>query len=153
MGTLQLGHGGHGDVNVNVNQNANLNKNIDRSKYQNKVAAGGGGQGKWQHNPEHRKGVSYRDQTTAQKFDRGGSRDAQTREAYRGRAEAGRQDLAGVPPGRAGSAADTASTRDAGSRRERRAGSTVPGLGRHLTEALSEAMNGESDQGGQQPRP
>jgi hypothetical protein len=85
---------GRGDVDVNINRNTNINNNIDRSKYQNKVTTGQGGRGEWKHNPEHRKGVSYRDQGTAQKFDRAGSRDAQSREAFRGRAEAGRQDIA-----------------------------------------------------------
>jgi len=82
-----------GDVNVNVNRNTNINNSIDRSKYQNKVTTGQGGQGEWKHNPEHRKGASYRDQKTAQKYDRGGSRDAQSRDAYRGRDSGGRQDL------------------------------------------------------------
>jgi hypothetical protein len=102
-------HGG--DVNVNVNRNANINNNIDRSKYQNKVTNGQGGRGEWKHNPEHRKGVSYRDQGTAQKFDRGASRDAQSREAFRGRAEAGRQDI-----GRGG--ADQFRDRSAGGRQD-----------------------------------
>jgi hypothetical protein len=84
---------GGGDVNVNVNRNANINNNINRSNYQNKITAGQGGQGQWQHNPEHRKGVSYRDQGTAQKFDRAaGSGNAQSRESYRGRTDSGRQD-------------------------------------------------------------
>jgi hypothetical protein len=83
-----------GDVDVDINRNTNINNNIDRSKYQNKISNREGGRGEWKHNPEHRKGVSYRDQGTAQKFDRGGSRDAQSREAFRGRAETGRQDIA-----------------------------------------------------------
>ena len=81
-------------MNVNINRNTNINRNIDRSRYQNKITAGQGGQGKWKHNPEHRKGVSYRDQKTAQKFDRGASRDVKSRESFRGRAEAGRKDIA-----------------------------------------------------------
>jgi len=85
---------GRGNVNININKNTNINTKIDRSKYANKVTAGKGGEGSWKHNPEHRKGVSYRDQSTAKKFDRGASREAQSREAFRGRAEAGRQDLA-----------------------------------------------------------
>jgi hypothetical protein len=85
-------HGG--DVNINVNRNTNINNHIDRSKYQNRVTNGPGGRGEWQHDPEHRKGVAYGDQGTAQRFDRGASRDAQAREGFRGRAEAGRQDLA-----------------------------------------------------------
>jgi len=83
-----------GDVDVNINRNTNINNNIDRSKYQNKISNREGGKGEWKHNPEHRKGVSYRDQGTAQKFDRGASKDAKSRDAFRGRAEAGRQDIA-----------------------------------------------------------
>lgn len=83
-----------GDVDIDINRNTNINNNINRSNYQNKVTTGQGGRGEWKHNPEHRKGVSYRDQGTAQKFDRGASRDTQSREAFRGRAETGRQDLA-----------------------------------------------------------
>ncbi|MCJ7593523.1 MAG: DUF3300 domain-containing protein [Desulfobacterales bacterium] len=85
-------HGG--DVNIDINRNTNINNNIDRSKYQNKVTTNQTGRGEWKHDPEHRKGVSYKDQGTAQKFDRGASKDVQSREAFRGRAEAGRQDLA-----------------------------------------------------------
>ena len=85
-------HGG--DVNIDINRNTNINNNIDRSKYQNKVTNGQAGRGEWKHDPEHRKGVSYKDQGTAQKFDRGASKEAQSREAFRGRAETGRQDLA-----------------------------------------------------------
>lgn len=85
---------GRGNVNININRNTNINTKIDRSKYANKISTGEGGKGSWKHNPEHRKGVSYRDPSTAQKFDRGASREAQSREAFRGRAEAGRQDLA-----------------------------------------------------------
>jgi uncharacterized membrane protein YgcG len=83
-------HGG--DVDVDVNRNTNINRNIDRGKYATQYQ---GGRGNWQHNPEHRKGVSYRDQGTAQKFNRASTNDAiKSRENYRGRAEAGRQDLA-----------------------------------------------------------
>jgi uncharacterized membrane protein YgcG len=85
---------GHGDINVNVNRNTTINNNIDRSKYQNKITTGQGGQGQWKHNPENRKGVAYRDQATAQQYNRGASPNAQTRENYRGRAETGRQDQA-----------------------------------------------------------
>jgi len=89
-------HGG--DVDVNVNRNTNINNNINREKYkqqyQGKGQGGQAGQGKWQHDASHRGGVSYRDQGTAQKYNRGtGSEAAKSREAYRGRAEQGRQDL------------------------------------------------------------
>lgn len=71
---------GRGDVNVNVNRYNNFNRtNISNNN--------------WNHNVDHRKGVAYRDQGVAQKYDRGQSRDAQSREQFRGRAEQGRQDL------------------------------------------------------------
>ena len=109
-----------GDVNVNVNKNINLNNKIDRGKYKNQVTGGPGGQGAWKHNPEHRRGVAYRDSGTAQRFDRGTSRDARSREAFRGRAEAGRQDLArgGAEQFRdrsAGGSKDFSGRRDTGS--------------------------------------
>ena len=97
---------GGGNVDVDVNRNFNSNRNIDRSKYQ----GGDRGQGgRFQHNPEHRKGVSYRDQGTAQKFNRASTNDAiKSREQFRGRAEEGRQDI-----GRGG-ASDRASIGDRG---------------------------------------
>jgi hypothetical protein len=79
-------------VNININQNINLNKNINRDRYKRDY---GGGSGKWQHNPEHRKGVSYRDQKTAKQYNRTASPDAvRSREQFRGKAEAGQRDLA-----------------------------------------------------------
>jgi hypothetical protein len=85
-------HGG--DVDIDVNRNTNINNNIDRGKYKDKVGTGQGGKGNWQHNPEHRKGASYRDQATAQKFNKASTREAtQARESFRGRAEQGSRDL------------------------------------------------------------
>jgi hypothetical protein len=49
---------GSGDVNVNVNRSATIDKDFDRTKV--------GGGGKWQHDPGHRKGVSYRDNASRQ---------------------------------------------------------------------------------------
>lgn len=94
-------HGG--EVNVNVNQNTNINNNINRDKYKQEFQQKGqldrNGQGKWQHDASHRKGVSYRDQATAQKFNRASTSDAlKSREAFRGRAEQGRQQLTGGGP-------------------------------------------------------
>jgi Protein of unknown function (DUF3300) len=82
-----------GDVNINNSRNTNINNNIDRGKYAKNQPAGGQG-GRWQHNAEHRKGVSYRDQGTAQKYNRASTNDAiKSREQFRGRAEQGRQDI------------------------------------------------------------
>jgi len=89
-------HGG--GIDIDVSRNATFNQNIDRGKYAQQYSERGqlnqAGRGNWQHNPENRKGVAYRDQTTAQKFNRASTSDAvKSREAYRGRAEQGRQDL------------------------------------------------------------
>jgi hypothetical protein len=82
-------HGGN--VNININQNVNFNSNINRNVYAKQYQGGGG---TWQHNVSHRKGVAYRDQATAQKFNRGSSGEAvKSREAYRGRADQGGQAL------------------------------------------------------------
>jgi len=89
---------GGGDVDIDVDRNTNINRNINRDQAKQKLQERGQlnqkGQGKWQHNAEHRKGVSYRDQGTAQKFNRASTNDAiRSREQFRGRAEQGRQDL------------------------------------------------------------
>jgi hypothetical protein len=76
-------HGG--DVDVDVNRNTNINNNINRGNYAKLYQ---GRRGSWQHNPEHRKGVSYPDQGTAQKYKRASTSEAiQSRENFRGRAE------------------------------------------------------------------
>jgi len=101
---------GRGEVDVDINRNTNINNNIDRSKHQNKVSTGDRGKGSFKHNPEHRKGASYRDQGTANKYGKGAStRDVQSRDAYRGRSDQGRQDT-----GRGGR--DQVSDRSAGGR-------------------------------------
>jgi hypothetical protein len=88
-----------GDVDIDVNRNTNINNNINRDQAKQKLQERGQinqkGQGNWQHNAEHRKGVAYRDQGTAQKFNRASTNDAiKSREQFRGRAEQGRQDIA-----------------------------------------------------------
>jgi hypothetical protein len=97
-------HGGcnwnSGDIDININRNTNINTG-DRNTNINtgdRVSHHGGnrqqGQGqKWQHSPEHRQGVAYRDQATGQKYNRTSSRDSvQSRENYRGHSNQGRQD-------------------------------------------------------------
>ncbi len=67
---------GHNDVNVNVNRYNNFNKtNISN--------------GNWQHNVDHRGAVPYRDQKVSNQYGRGQAGDAASRDAFRGRAEAG----------------------------------------------------------------
>ena len=86
---------GGGDIDVDMN-NFNLNNaNINRGGNRNNIG-NNGGRNSWNHNPEHRKGTPYRDSGTSQRFDRGGqsTRNAQSRESFRGQAEAGRGDIA-----------------------------------------------------------
>ena len=95
-------HGG--DVDIDIDRNFNSNRNIDRGKY---TQRGQAGKGNWQHNADHRKGVSYRDQGTAQKFNKASTNDAiKSREQFRGRAEQGRQDLARGGAGERGGLGD-----------------------------------------------
>jgi hypothetical protein len=61
----------HGWGNCNWNGgtvNVNKNVNINRPASPGTRPGGGGGGERWQHNPEHRKGVSYRDQATRDKY-------------------------------------------------------------------------------------
>lgn len=105
----------HGDVDIDINRNININNNhIDRDKYKaefnqrresgtNRVGGtdrvGTSDRAAFQHDPSHRKGVAYRDQGTAQKFGGASSAQAvQAREAYRGRADAGRQEIGRTGP-------------------------------------------------------
>jgi hypothetical protein len=71
----------NGDVDINVNRYNNFNRaNISN--------------GKWEHNVEHRKGAQYRDAASQQKYNRTTRTGGDAREAFRGRAESGRQELA-----------------------------------------------------------
>ena len=66
---------GHGDVDINVNRATNIDRNYNR----NNVNAGN----KWQHNPQHRGNVGYRDQGSRERYaDKRGSAD---RGEFRGR--------------------------------------------------------------------
>src|SRR6266536_6340796 len=98
---------GRGDVDIDINRNTNINNtHINREQYkQNFQARGQREGGTFQHDPSHRKGVGYRDNGTAQKFNRGANaQQVQAREDFRGRAESGRQELArqGGPGDRGG---------------------------------------------------
>jgi hypothetical protein len=82
---------GHGDVNVNrySSFNRNVSNNFNRTNIQNNFQ-----NGNWQHDPSHRKGVGYRDGNTQQRFGKAEQGNVASHEAFRGRAEQGRQQLA-----------------------------------------------------------
>ena len=104
-----------GEVNVDVDHYNSFTKNVNttniaakRTEVQNTRASGGNGT--WQHDPEHRKGVQYRDQATQQRFNKTDPPNAQTREACRGRGEQGRAEPTRQtqPANRSGQASGTA---------------------------------------------
>jgi hypothetical protein len=93
-------HGG--DVDIDVDRHTEFTRNVNRTEVaaQRTQARGARGEGRqggaqtWQHNPEHRKGVEYRDSATQQRYGKAGQPGVENREAFRGRAEQGRQELA-----------------------------------------------------------
>jgi hypothetical protein len=81
-------HGGN--VKINYNQNININNNINRNHYANQWGGGGkGGSGSWQHNPQHRQGVAYRDQGTSQRYGQSQARTMENKQAARGYGDRG----------------------------------------------------------------
>jgi Protein of unknown function (DUF3300) len=112
---------GHGEIDVDVDRQSNFNRNVNRTSNVNTQRSGqranaqGGGQS-WQHDPSHRKGAQYRDTATQQRYNKQGAPNAASREAYRGRAEQGRQELARSGGAGAGTAsgANRAAPRDSG---------------------------------------
>jgi uncharacterized membrane protein YgcG len=89
---------------------------INHNNYNNFNRTNIKGDGNWNHNAEHRKGVAYKDKGVAQKYNgaNAGTRDAQ-RDQFRGNAESGRADLGqNVDKGNRPSTSDrSASSRDA----------------------------------------
>ncbi len=83
-----------GDVNVNVNTYNSYNKSVNTVANRPTTLPAQGGNQSWQHNAEHRKGVQYRDTSSQQRYGKTAQPGAQSREAFRGRADQGRQDLA-----------------------------------------------------------
>jgi hypothetical protein len=72
------------------------------------------GNGNWNHQVDHRKGVAYGDSKVAQQFNRGGDRaKVQSREQFRARADSGRSQLSSMDRGSLGQGG--ASNRMAGS--------------------------------------
>jgi hypothetical protein len=75
---------GHCDVDIDVDRNINRNRNIDRNWYKKDMKMADG-RGAWKHDAGHRRGVGYADRATAQRYNRGHSPTAASREGYRGR--------------------------------------------------------------------
>ncbi len=150
---------GHNEINIDVDRQNNFNRNTNRNTERNT-------NNKFQHNAENRKGVPYRDNATAQKYNKGGDRAAaQSREQFRGQADAGRQQLQGMDRsqlqsqvsaadragGRSGDragggAGPSAGTRDTGSRGG--GGFSGSGSGASTRAASSRGASSRSSMGG-----
>lgn len=102
----------HGDVNINNSTANNFTNNVNsrdeaRARVEHRSATGesrtpGQSRGTWQHDPEHRKGVQYRDTATQQRFNRTGPANAESREAFRGRSGQGPDATRTAPTGGVG---------------------------------------------------
>jgi uncharacterized membrane protein YgcG len=131
---------GAGNVDVNVNNYNNFN----RTNISNK---------NWQHNSEHRRGVQYRDKATGQRYGRDTARRDQSRDAFRGRAEQGRRDLArSGADGRGAGARDRSAgsvgsqrARADGARREASRGGGVERSGRRDSASAFQGMGNGRD--------
>ena len=116
---------GGGDVDVDVNKSNNFTNNVNRGdkatqiKNERGSRQSQGGKQSFNHDPSHRKGAQYRDKGTQQKYNRGSSPQAGSRDSYRGRGDqgGGRQGgspSAGTREAGGGQRGPSASTRDAG---------------------------------------
>ncbi len=93
IGGWTWGGRGQSYANINVNKAINIDNNFNRNRPNPPVrpdrpGAGGGGE-RWQHQPEHRKGVAYRDNATRQRFNQAQRPGAVQRDQFRGRLEGG----------------------------------------------------------------
>jgi hypothetical protein len=89
---------GRGDVNVNVNHYNSFTQNVNTANLQNRVTntnanRSSGNASTWSHNPDNRRGTQYRDSASQQRYGKGNPAGADSREAFRGRAAEGRQEL------------------------------------------------------------
>jgi len=117
---------GGGDVNINIDRAANIDRNFDRNRNQG---------GRWQHNVDHRKGVSYRDNATGERFGRNQAGAADRRANFRGR-EPGAADRAGVSNRMANgnpSASDRMNTGNRAGTSDRPGSANRPGAGDRMT--------------------
>ncbi len=126
---------GHNEVNINTNRQNNFTQNnyTNAQKYQKNQNVKNQN---WQHNPEHRKGVEYRDKGTAQKY-------GQQRQGSGGRASTA--DARGYGQGAGDRGGGRAQTSDLGRGGQ---GAGDRGGGRPQTSDLGRGGQGAGDRGG-----
>ena len=132
---------GHNDIDIDINNNYNFTKNNynkeTAQKYQQQAQTKRQQNSKtsWQHNPDHRKGVQYGNQATAQRYGQARVSPEQRKQNFRGfdRQGAGRQ------PERAGPQSPKGSGRD-------RSASAFQGMGNGGAERAA-SFRGQSSRG------
>ena len=128
------------DIDNYKNFNSNVERNYNREDAKNKIK-----DGNWQHDPSHRKGAEYRDKATRRRFDRGPTAPASySREAFRGRAEQGRDQMS--REGKAGVDRDIARAEAGRQRDSAREPSRTASAGDRSREAGQTANRGDSRQ-------
>jgi hypothetical protein len=108
---------GHSDVDINIEQNNNFNNNTNNNYQKNQnsntnAQNKSGNKASFQHNPEHRGGVNYKDKGTASKYGGAGGSNRVSRDQARGYSKgqptAGTRDVGGAGGGRGAGAGDRA---------------------------------------------
>lgn len=150
---------GHNDIDFDRNVNVNGDVNIGRG------AGSSNKMGKWEHNPEHRRGVSYRNENVSKRYQgqQGAQRREMSREQARGyqreggvtRGEGGRGAQAGTQQARGGDRARSGAERTGGDRSGDRGGVRQPGTqsggnragGRETTAGRDGSRGGGRDAG------
>jgi hypothetical protein len=75
---------GDTDIDIDIDRYNEFNRNTSRNSERYNIDRGQGGRGSWQHNPEHRKGVNYRNQGVAQQYGARAGSNRVTRDQARG---------------------------------------------------------------------
>ena len=137
---------GHNDVDIDIDRYNNFNRNtsVNAERYNRS----GSGSANWEHNPEHRQGVNYRDSSTAQKFGGGGGSTNVTRDQARAwnenRGQGGQSGQGGTRPG-----GGEPGSRPGGGERPGGGSGQRPSGGERPTQLPS--GSGERPSGGQRP--
>ena len=150
----------NGNVNVNVNRSTSIsntnvtNTNVNAAKINNQT---------WQHNPDHRKGVPYRDNTVAQRYGQPPRGNTNARQNYRGYDQAkatgapapgrsastgNRYDSRGTQPSRGNNTTAPTSTRQPSSSRNQ---SAFAGMDRGKQETAMQSSRGRESMASSRP--
>jgi hypothetical protein len=130
-----------GNVNVDIDRAVNIDRNVNRSNYQG---------GNWNHSPEHRKGVAYRDNATRQQYGKA-TQGADARQQFRGKdvqsmaTGAGQRQGAGAGVGGQQRPGGTAGV--GGGAQQRPGGSAGVGGGAQQRPAATQQRQGAQNQG------